>query len=126
MRLLLDTHTLVWSASESARLSSHARELIADPDNDRWVSVASTYEIEFKRTRDAELARLPHDLDDLRERLIFDWLPIAQPHAVSAGRLPRHHGDPWDRIIVAQALADDLTIVSIDPALPIYGAKVAW
>lgn len=126
MRLLLDTHTLVWSASESDRLSSHARELISDPENDRWVSAASAYEIEVKRTRDAELARLPRDLDVLRALLIFDWLPIDHDHASTAGRLPRHHGDPWDRIIVAQALSDDLTIVSIDTALPIYGARVAW
>jgi len=126
VRLLLDTHTLVWSAAESTRLSPRARSLIADPDNDRWVSAASAYEIEFKRARDAALTRLPLNLEELRQRLIFDWLPIGQHHAVGAGRLPRHHGDPWDRIIVAQALADDLTIVSIDPALPIYGAKVTW
>lgn len=126
MRLLLDTHALVWSASESERLSSEARRLIAEPANDRWVSVASAYEIEFKRNRDPALARLPHDLNDLRAALIFDWLPIDQKHATLAGRLPHHHGDPWDRLIVAQALSDDLTILSVDPALSLYGARVEW
>jgi len=126
VRLLLDTHTLVWSASDSTRLSSRARDLIADPENDRYVSVATAYEVEFKRTRDEAVARLPRDLDDLRALLIFDWLPIDQAHAAHAGRLPRHHGDPWDRIIIAQGLAEDLTIISLDRALPAYGARIEW
>jgi PIN domain nuclease of toxin-antitoxin system len=126
MRLLLDTHVLVWATMESHRLSSQARRLIADPDNDRFVSPATAYEIEFKRSRDAELGRMPMDLDDLRGPLVFDWLPIDEHHAVRAGKLPRHHGDPWDRLIVAQALAEDLVVVSIDPALARYGARTQW
>jgi PIN domain nuclease of toxin-antitoxin system len=126
MRLLLDTHTLVWAALETARLSDRARELIADPDNDRFVSGVSAYEIEFKRDRDRDLAKLPRDLDELSERLVFEWLPVEYTHAIRAARLPRHHGDPWDRIIVAQALADDLTLVSTDAALLAYDARIAW
>lgn len=108
------------------RLSRRARSLIADPDNDRLVSVASVYEIEYKRARDPELTRLPRDLDELSERLVFDWLPISRAEAVLAGGLPRHHGDPWDRVIVAQALAQDLMLISADGALSAYGARVAW
>jgi PIN domain nuclease of toxin-antitoxin system len=126
MRLLLDTHTLVWAAVETRRLSRRARDLIADPENDRFVSAASAYEIEYKRDRDLSLARLPQNLDELSDRLVFDWLPIEYDHAVQAGRLPRHHGDPWDRVIVAQALADDLTFISADDTLLAYGARIVW
>jgi PIN domain nuclease of toxin-antitoxin system len=126
MRLLLDTHALVWSALAPSRLSSRARDLITHPENDRMVSAASAYEIEYKRRRDPELSRLPTDLDELRNSLVFEWLAVDEGHAVQAGRLPPHHGDPWDRIIVAQALADNLTLISADRALPIYGARLEW
>jgi PIN domain nuclease of toxin-antitoxin system len=126
MRLLLDTHVLVWAASDPGRLSRRCRDLIEDPDNDRLVSVASAYEIEFKRERDPQLARLPSDLDDLRPSLLFDWLWIDDGHAKRAGQLPRHHGDPWDRLLVAQALTERLAVVSIDRALANYGARVEW
>lgn len=126
MRLLLDTHTLVWAALAPSRLSLRARDLIVDPENDRMVSAASAYEIEYKRQRDPDLSRLPTDLDELRDALVFEWLPVDEGHATQAGRLPRHHRDPWDRIIVAQALAENLTVISADKAFPIYGAKLEW
>lgn len=126
MRLLLDTHTLVWAALETGRLSDRARALIADPDNDRYVSAVSAYEIEYKRDRDRELAKLPHDLDELSDRLVFDWLAVEHTQAVQAARLPRHHGDPWDRVIVAQAVAENLILVSKDEMLLAYGARMAW
>lgn len=126
MRLLLDTHVLVWAALDPSRLAPRARDLIADPDNDRLVSTASAYEIEYKRERDPALSRLPHDWTPLQDLLVFDWLPIDEDHAMAAGRLPRHHGDPWDRIIVAQALAERLAIVSADRALPLYGVRPEW
>ena len=126
MRLLLDTHVLVWAASDPGRLSRRCRDLIEDPDNDRLVSVASAYEIEFKRERDPQLARLPRDLDDLRSSLLFDWLSIDDGHAKRAGQLPRHHGDPWDRLLVAQALTERLVVVSIDRALASYGTRIEW
>lgn len=126
MRLLLDTHVLVWAALDPARLTARARGLVADPDNDRIVSAASAYEIEYKRQRDPGLSRLPADWEKLQDLLVFDWLPIDEDHALRAGRLPRHHGDPWDRILVAQALAENLVIVSADRALTRYGAKLEW
>ncbi|GAA0869636.1 type II toxin-antitoxin system VapC family toxin [Brevundimonas basaltis] len=124
--MLLDTHALVWSALLPSSLSARARDLISDPDNDRMVSTASAYEIEYKRRRDPELSRLPTDLDELRHLLVFEWLPIDEGHATRAGRLPEHHRDPWDRIIVAQALAENLTLISADRALPIYGTRLEW
>ena len=126
MRLLLDTHALVWAALAPSRLSLRARDLIVDPENDRMVSTASAYEIEYKRQRDPDLSRLPTDLDELRGALVFEWLPVDEGHATQAGRLPRHHRDPWDRIIVAQALAENLTVISADKAFLIYGAKLEW
>lgn len=126
MRLLLDTHALVWSALASRRLSSKARALIGDAANDRFVSAASAYEIDYKRGVSPELARLPEDLDDLRADLVFDWMPIEASHASRAGRLPSVHKDPWDRLLVAQALIEDMVIVSRDPTLSRYGALVIW
>lgn len=126
MRLLLDTHALVWSALASRRLSSKARALIEDAANDRFVSAASAYEIDYKRNVLPELARLPEDLDDLRADLVFDWVPIEAPHASRAGRLPALHKDPWDRLLVAQALIENMVIVSRDPVLARYGVPVVW
>ncbi len=126
MRLLLDTHTLIWSGLRSMKLSPTARGLISDPDNDRWVSTVSAYEIEYKRPFDSELRRLPADLGNLRDMIVFDWLSLDVVHAVQAGRLAPLHKDPWDRIIVAQAMLENLTIVSRDPALAAYGVPVLW
>lgn len=125
MKLLLDTHVLIWAVAAPHWLSRRASDLIVDPDNDRFISAVSAYEIDYKRERDAVLAGLP-ELDAIRETLVCDWLPIEVDHASRAARLPRHHRDPWDRLLVAQAMAEGLTIISIDPALTRYGAPVLW
>lgn len=126
MRLLLDTHAVIWSGLRSGKLSPVARELIGDPENERLVSAVSAYEIEYKRPLDSELRRLPADLGDLRNMLVFDWLSLDIAHAVHAARLAPFHKDPWDRLIVAQAQLENLTIVSCDPALSAYGVSVLW
>jgi PIN domain nuclease of toxin-antitoxin system len=86
----------------SQRLSARATEAIADGANEVLVSAASAYEIEFKRTRDADLAALPPDLEAVMRALDFTWLPIQHGHAIAAGCLPRVTGDPFDRLIVAR------------------------
>lgn len=126
MRLLLDTHAFVWAMAKSHLLSARAEKLIEDGANVVLVSSVSAYEIEYKRVRDPILSRLPLDLDDAVRRLGFQWLDLKPTHAVAAGRLPRLHGDPFDRMLAAQALAENATLLSRDPSVVAYGAVVAW
>jgi PIN domain nuclease of toxin-antitoxin system len=126
MRLLLDTHAFVWAMAQSRLLSPRAAALMEDGANIVWVSVASAYEIEFKRSRDPVLSALPADLDEAVRLLGFEWLSLHPAHAVSAGRLPRLHGDPFDRMLAAQALVENATLLTRDPLVAAYGPVVAW
>jgi PIN domain nuclease of toxin-antitoxin system len=126
VRLLVDTHAIVWAVIEPARLSATAREALADPDNDLLLSAVCAYEIEFKRDRDATLQRLPPDLRASLSGLGFSWLAVTAEHAVLAGRLPRYHGDPLDRLLIAQSMAEGAAIVSADRWFAAYGASVIW
>src|SRR5271155_13001 len=115
MKVLLDTHAFVWAIARSHLLSKRAAGLIEDTGNIVLVSAVSAYEIEFKRPRDATLAALPADLDAAVVLQGFDWLPLSPAHAVAAGRLPRLAGDPFDRFLAAQALAENATLLTRDP-----------
>jgi len=126
MRLLLDTHTLIWWLSDPGRLSRRAFGLVEVSDNDVLVSAASAYEIEYKRSRSVEIGRVPAELESTVVSNGFTWLALDSRHAVVAGRLPRLHGDPFDRLIAAQALVENLTLVTRDPAIRAYGAPVIW
>jgi PIN domain nuclease of toxin-antitoxin system len=126
MKLLLDTHAFIWAISRSRLLSARAAELIKDPENRVLVSAASAYEIEFKRARDPALAALPADLGEAVDEQGFEWLAVSPAHAVTAGRLPRLSGDPFDRILAAQALAENATILTRDPLVVAYGPVSAW
>jgi PIN domain nuclease of toxin-antitoxin system len=126
MKLLLDTHALIWALGSSHRLPTRVAALLEDPDHAVLVSAACAYEIEFKRSRDAEIATLPTDVESAVRSLDFQWLAIEARHAVLAGRLPRQHGDPFDRMIAAQGLAEDATIISRDPAVAAYGVPTVW
>jgi PIN domain nuclease of toxin-antitoxin system len=126
MKLLLDTHAFIWAAVEPERLSLRATGLLTDRRNTVLVSAASAYEIQFKRHRDTVLARMPFDLEAAVEAMEFSWLNITPGHAVAAGRLPRLHGDPFDRILTAQAQAEAAALVTMDSRLPAYGGSVVW
>lgn len=126
MRLLLDTHVFVWVMTNRTLLSSRAKAAIADNDNDLLVSAVTAYEIDYKRVSSPDLARLPFDLDLARRTLRFDWLALSQAHATVAARLPRHHRDPWDRILIAQAMAEEAVLVTIDEKVGRYGVPVLW
>jgi PIN domain nuclease of toxin-antitoxin system len=119
MRLLLDTHTVLWSLSSPAQLTADARAAIEDGRNEVLVSAASAWEIAIKRA----LGRLkaPDDLTSAMEAAVFAALPITIPHALAAGALPPHHRDPFDRMLIAQARLEDLTIVTRDPRFARYG-----
>ena len=126
MKLLLDTHAFVWAAVEPDRLSARVTALLTDRRNAVLVSAASAYEIEYKRLRDAALTRMPLDLLAAVEAMDFAWLAMSPDHAVAAGRLPRLHGDPFDRILMAQAQAEGAALVTLDSQLPAYGVSIVW
>ena len=119
MRLLIDTHILLWSLLSPDRIPAPARAAIADPANDVLVSVASIWEIAIKHA----LGRLHLPigrLEALITELGFTLLPIALPHALAAGALPRHQADPFDRMLIAQARHEGLTLVTVDAAFRHY------
>jgi PIN domain nuclease of toxin-antitoxin system len=126
MKLLLDTHAVIWALGQSRRLPLRLAALLKDTDNEVFVSVACAYEIEFKRPRSAEIQLLPADIEDAVRQLDFAWLPVDIRHAVAAGRLPRQHGDPFDRLIAAQGLVENATVITRDPQLVAYGVPTLW
>jgi PIN domain nuclease of toxin-antitoxin system len=128
MNLLLDTHTLLWFVWDDPKLSATARALIVDPANRKFVSVASCWEIAIKTSISklslGEPARtfLPREIN----RNNFDLLPITLDHATAVEGLPFHHRDPFDRLLIAQAVAEPLPLVSGDAVLDSYGVTRLW
>ena len=118
MRLLLDTHALIWWVGDDSHLGALAREAIASPENDVFVSPASIWEIGIKQKKG--MLEAPDDLVAAAERSFIE-VPITFRHAEQAGMLPRHHDDPFDRMLIAQAQAEGLTIVTADAAIRRYG-----
>lgn len=128
MRYLLDTHALIWWWTDSPNLSEAARGLIADGANTIYVSAISAYEIALKW----RLGKLPQ-FDDpigqygpLMASNGFTCLPLTDGHALAAGTLDIGHRDPFDRLIAAQARADDLIVVTRDAALATLGCRTLW
>lgn len=128
MDILLDTCTFLWLISGDARLSDKAVTHIQDPDNDIYLSAASAWEISLKHSQN-RLA-LPADPSEYvpqqRERHGVDPLAISEGAALLSARLPEVHRDPFDRILVSQALDLGMTILSPDPILRKYPVKVLW
>ena len=119
MNLLLDTCTLLWWVGNDP-VSAEAAEAIANPDNGVWVSAASIWEISIKQSIGKLEVR--GDLDAAVDE-DFEPLPINAAHAKLAGRLPHHHRDPFDRMLVAQAQAQGLTLVTRDRDIQKYDAS---
>lgn len=129
MRLLLDTHTLVWWLTDNPRLSRSAAQAIADPDNSVWVSAASGWEISTKvRKGNWPVAgQLMGNLESVLEANSIDVLPVLMRQALKAGSIESEHPDPFDRMIAAQVLdTADMTLVSIDPAFQSLGVRALW
>ena len=126
MKLLLDTHALIWTLAESYRLPDRVAALLRDRSNDIWVSAVSGYEMEFKRPRSPEIASLPDDIESGATSIGFQWLPLEARHAISAGRLPPLHRDPFDRLLIAQAFAEGASLVTRDPWMAPYGVPILW
>jgi PIN domain nuclease of toxin-antitoxin system len=122
LRLLLDTHVVLWWLGDLPALQPAARQLVADPMNPVFVSAASAWEIAIKRA----LGKLdaPDDLAGAVADAGFSSLPITMDHAHEAGALPPHHADPFDRMLVAQAHVEGLTLLTTDRRLEDYGGAV--
>jgi PIN domain nuclease of toxin-antitoxin system len=128
VRVLLDTHAFLWWIDGGERLSSRARRVISDPANDCLLSIASAWEMAIKVS--LEKLALPAPLDPfLSDQLAanrFRALGIELRHVAKVAVLPFHHRDPFDRLLVAQALTEGLPIVSADPIFRRYGVKRLW
>lgn len=122
MRLLLDTHVLLWWLAGQGHLSVEARGTIAAPSSEVMVSAASVWEISIKRAKGR--LRAPDDLGHWIRTAELDELPVRIAHAELAGSLPPHHADPFDRILIAQAQLEGLTIVTCDEAFRAYGVPL--
>lgn len=128
MRFLLDTHTLLWSFSGSTSLSTRARRLIEDGGNEILVSAVSAWEIGTK----VRLGKLPtgeeliSDFSFYLKQLGVEALPISMEHALRAGRLPGEHPDPFHRMLISQAQAEDIPIVSNDRIVDEYHVQRIW
>jgi PIN domain nuclease of toxin-antitoxin system len=128
MTLLLDTHAFLWFCQDNPSLSGTAKALIEDPANRKLVSVASCWEIAIKaglrklNLGEPSATYIPNALT----RTGFELLPIALAHATAVETLPTHHKDPFDRLLIAQAIIETMPIVSADMALDPYGVTRLW
>ena len=128
MRVLLDTHALIWWWTDSLRLSSTVRQVIADPANEIFISTASVWEIRTKQ-RLGKLSQIPDltaHFSELLQRSRFEVLDIAWRHALVAGAYPADHRDPFDRMLAAQAQIENLHLVTTDQAFEAFGTRIFW
>lgn len=128
MRLLLDTHTLLWLVSDAPQLSKRATELLIDSENDLLLSPATYWELAIKisigkyRLTDP----LAAFIDEAIRLYGLELLPITTKHAETITRLPHHHKDPFDRMLAAQSAVEDVALVSSDAAFDAYAVKRLW
>ena len=128
MKVLLDTHTVIWANLTPSRLSRAARDIIANEENIIFVSAATAWEIATK----VRNGRLPQAEEMEREFLGdmdkagYTLLPVSVEEGLRAGRLLGEHRDPFDRMLAAQALAMDIPILSVDPKLDVFGVRRIW
>ncbi len=127
MAWLLDTHTLIWFTDKPELLSKTARSCIEDSPDEVFVSAASFWEIAIKRSiGKLDLPVSSAQLLEMTRKNETPILDISGSHAVIIEDMPLHHRDPFDRILAAQALAEDLTLVSRDTVFDLYGVKRLW
>ena len=121
-RLLLDTHVLLWWLNDDRNIGNLTRQMIADARNEVFVSAVTTWEISIKKNKG--LLEAPDDMDRIVEDEGFSKLPVSLFHGEKAGDLPGIHRDPFDRMLVAQAQAEGLELITADPEIPKYGIKL--
>ena len=128
MKLLTDTHTFLWFVYNDPQLSSTARNLIADPANDILLSLASVWELAIKYGIGKLTLTQPVELfvPDQLQRNNMQTLPILMSHALYVAKLPLHHRDPFDRLMIAQSLLEAIPIISVDAVFDNYGVQRFW
>ncbi len=128
MNLLLDTHALNWFLEDDARLERPARAAISEAANRNYVSDATAWEVGIKSSlRKLDLPAPYEELfPGLPEKLGFHLLPIRHEHLHRMVTLEWHHRDPFDRLLIAQAQVEGMTLVSCDPYFPAYGVRLLW
>ena len=127
MHLLLDTHALIWFLNGDKQLSSIARTAIEKNDGINYVSVASLWEIAIKISLNKLESKKPFaELESQLSKNGFQLLPVMFPHFIRVSELTFHHRDPFDRLIIAQALSDNLKVVTKDKLFSSYKVKCIW
>ena len=128
MRILLDTHTLIWFFAGDSQLSATARILIEDEDNHKLVSIASIWEIAIKESKGLLNLSVPFE-DYIRQKLSledFNLLNINLDHLNAIVTMPFHHKDPFDRLLIAQSMVEGIPILSKDSAFDAYSINRIW
>jgi PIN domain nuclease of toxin-antitoxin system len=121
LRLLLDSHIFLWALMGDARLTARTRQAILDAD-DVYISAASVWELAIKAA--SGKLRMPKDIVEKARQSGYIPLPVTAVHAVAAAELPLHHRDPFDRMLVAQASLESLTLLTADPRLKLYSVGI--
>ncbi len=126
MKLLLDTHVFIWSDEEPERIPQSQLSAMEDETNDLVLSVASVWEMQIKIQIGKLKLRMPLQeiIDEYRSVNDLQILPIEYKHILALDQLPFHHKDPFDRLIIAQAIAEDFTLVSADSKFSAYLVKL--
>ena len=124
MNLLLDTRVVLWWIDGSKRLGPHAKATMVGPGVSAWISAASAWELAIKfGTGRLKMRKPPEQVLSMLLEGGFHGLSISMQHALATRSLPAHHADPFDRMLVAQAQCEDLTIVTADPAIEAYDVR---
>lgn len=128
MKILLDTHAFLWWVFDDERLSARARRAIGDPRNEVLVSAVSGWEIAVKAAAGRlELPDPPdHFVPEQLRANAFGAMPLTMSHALAVSRLPGLHADPFDRLLISQAIVERSTLVSADAEIARYPVKVTW
>lgn len=125
MNLLLDTHVALWAITDSPKLTQKARELILSPKATVWISVASVWEIAIKRSLGrGDMPVSSQDAVRYFNESGYRLLAIEAEHVIAVEELPPHHQDPFDRILVAQALVEPMRLLTHDPLVSLYGDSI--
>lgn len=127
MRLLLDTHIAIWSLTDPDMLSLRVRDLLADADNDVFVSAASVWEIAIKHALGKRVGAPPFGAQEAIGHFRdvgYDFVAVSPEHAAAVETLPMHHADPFDRLLIAQALSEPMRLVTSDPMVARYSETI--
>ena len=128
MRALLDTNAFLWALDDNSQLSQKAQRFMSNGENDLFLSSASAWEIVIKSSLGK--LELPHDPEKFIEEQMhlcgIDSLPISIRHALTVARLPDIHKDPFDRMLIAQAIAENISIITPDKKIHLYDVHIIW